>query len=343
VHPACSCATPLPPPVSSPPPYNPVYVSPSTGITYVYNFTRATWPDADRVCRAARGYLVTYPSSARQAEVETIFRQRFVLRGDTEPFYWLGLNVRNFDFWPNFTWSQGLRLAPGVYSHWGEFRPGQHLEPNNAFPPEDCAGANHSQSYSGTWGWSDAHCKLKFPFMCEIPVPTPPPSSPAPPDQLLGYTNTGRNSVVRGARFVYNSTQMDYLAAQKVCQGGGGNLVVGSSRIEQNEVEQAFINRGAILRHVLDWLPGDQHMAQLCACHWRQARIPALGQEPARLKDRHGAVGWRHPLASLPERLGLERRALRLQGALRMPPCSIQPATAATTTLTTTAATSIHT
>jgi hypothetical protein len=193
-----------------------------------------------------KGYLVTYTTAARQYEVETVFRQRYVLRGDVEPFYWIGLNIRTFDFWPNFTWSTGQKLGPALYQHWGEFRPGQHLEPNNAFPPEDCAGANYTQMYASTWAWSDAHCQRKFPFMCEIPVATPPPPSPAPPSQLLGYTSNAKNSVVRGARFVYNSTQFDFLAATAACQGMGGTLVVYMSLQEQAEVETALIKQGAL-------------------------------------------------------------------------------------------------
>jgi hypothetical protein len=46
-------------------------------------------------------------------------------------------------------------------------RPGTHREPNNIAGGEDCAGANATQMFEGLWGWADANCNLKFPYICE--------------------------------------------------------------------------------------------------------------------------------------------------------------------------------
>jgi hypothetical protein len=43
------------------------------------------------------------------------------------------------------SWVSGPAPASVGYSQWGVYNPGQHLEPNNIFYPENCAGANHSQ------------------------------------------------------------------------------------------------------------------------------------------------------------------------------------------------------
>jgi hypothetical protein len=226
---------------------NPVYVSPSTGITYVYNSSRMRFYDAANTCRQhLGGYLVMYLSAARQYEIEMVFRQRYVLRPEMDPFYWIGLAVKKFDFWPAFSWSSGSPLGARAYSHWGRYGPGQHPEPNNVFPPEDCAVANYTQAYDGTWGWSDEDCEMEAPFMCEVPLPTPPPPTPAPPAKLLGYTTTSISSSTGGARYVYNSSQLDYFAAKATCASMRGTLVVYNSLQEQNEVEQSLIKQGAL-------------------------------------------------------------------------------------------------
>jgi hypothetical protein len=47
-------------------------------------------------------------------------------------------------------------------------RPGTHREPNNIFGGEFCAGANATEAFMGLWGWADANCDLRFPYICEI-------------------------------------------------------------------------------------------------------------------------------------------------------------------------------
>jgi hypothetical protein len=237
---------PSPPPTTSPPPANPVYTSPATGITYIYNTSMATHEEAGRACKQQGGALVTYISAARQAEVETALRQRYVLRADLQPFYWLGLAVKRFDFWPTFSWPSGAVLKSGAYQHWGRYGPGQHPEPNNVFPPEDCAGANASQAYDGSWGWSDEDCATRAPFVCEVAPPVPPPPSPGPPTQLLGYTTTASSSATAAARYVYNASQVDYMVARAGCAALRGTLAVFNSLSEQAEVEAALVRQGAL-------------------------------------------------------------------------------------------------
>jgi hypothetical protein len=52
---------------------------------------------------------------------------------------------------------------------WGVYQPFSEPEPNNKFPPENCAAANFSQISGGLAGWSDTSCFSSFPFMCKIP------------------------------------------------------------------------------------------------------------------------------------------------------------------------------
>lgn len=54
------------------------------------------------------------------------------------------------------------------YTHWGTSKDDGSLEPNNKEPPEDCAVANYTQSYSDIFGWSDTRCEKKFIFICRL-------------------------------------------------------------------------------------------------------------------------------------------------------------------------------
>jgi hypothetical protein len=222
--------SPQPPPPSPPPspPYNPTYVSPQNQFTYYYNSTPAGYREALGSCQAMGlgGTLVQYPSFGRQYEVEDVFTRRGMLQGRTAPTYWMGLRVYTFDFWPNFTWVNGRSLGGSAYEHWGIFKAGYHMEPNNVFPPEDCAAANFSQLYDKAWGWSDARCSDAMPFICEVPPPTPPPPSPTPPAVIMGYTTAALTSLTNGQRYVFNTTMLDFYAAQAACVRQGGNLVV---------------------------------------------------------------------------------------------------------------------
>jgi hypothetical protein len=40
-------------------------------------------------------------------------------------------------------------------------------EPNNMFPPEECAVANYTETFKRAWGWADVRCNDKFVYMCK--------------------------------------------------------------------------------------------------------------------------------------------------------------------------------
>jgi hypothetical protein len=68
--------------------------------------------------------------------------------------------------------------GPGTYTHWGTDPDDGSKEPNNLDAPELCGAANSSQVYDNpeAWGWSDARCSKKLPFICKAirkqwPVP----------------------------------------------------------------------------------------------------------------------------------------------------------------------------
>jgi hypothetical protein len=220
-------------------------VSPQNLFSYFYNNTAAPYKEALASCQSmGKGAtLVQYPSFGRQYEIEDVFARRGVI-GPARPTYWMGLRVTTFDFWPNFTWANGRPLGNGAYEHWGIFKAGYHMEPNNVFPPEDCACANRTQVYDKAWGWSDARCTMALPFICEVPPSAPPPPSPTPPAVILGYTTAATTSLTNGQRYVLNSTLLDFYAAQAACVRTGGNLVVYSSQGEQAEVENALKQQG---------------------------------------------------------------------------------------------------
>ena len=89
-------------------------------------------------------------------------------------FYWMGANVSDAIYWPNFTWVDPYTPGPinSSYEHWGRFQPGQEPEPNFCVnnPPELCVGGNYSQAYFNplAWGWADDYCLNKHPFMCKM-------------------------------------------------------------------------------------------------------------------------------------------------------------------------------
>jgi hypothetical protein len=245
---------PSPPPAPPPVQVNPTFLSASGRTRFSYNSTPADWATAAEACAAAGGWLVTYQSASKQLEVEKALTKQGALVGKAAPFYWTGLKVAGeFDYWPAFSWLTGGTTAAALtarsYSHWGGGWPGVGKEPNRVCPPEDCAGANFTQAYNGTWGWSDEQCDHLFPFVCEAPLQqqSPPPGQPPPPaGTLLQFANSSRKSFTGGARYVYSSAAQEYQAAQAGCVGLGGGLAVYSSVEEQAEVEHGLRRLGGL-------------------------------------------------------------------------------------------------
>jgi hypothetical protein len=84
--------------------------------------------------------------------------------------YWMGLSASG-SWAPNaFGWADFSPVSgPGTYTHWGTDPDDGTKEPNNLNAPELCGAANASQVYDNpeAWGWSDAHCTRRLPFICK--------------------------------------------------------------------------------------------------------------------------------------------------------------------------------
>jgi hypothetical protein len=128
-----------------------------------------------------------------QAEVEKYFADEGVLLAAYHKAYWLGLvavpptpSTSSYsDARPSspggpqtpFTSWRWLDFLPPpsrtTYQHWGTLMLGNgksRAEPNNLYPSEACAVANASQAFDdpAAWGWADASCGLRLPYICKI-------------------------------------------------------------------------------------------------------------------------------------------------------------------------------
>jgi hypothetical protein len=222
--------SPVPPPPSPPPPAPPVepfYFSNSSRMTFIFNATKVNYVAAMVACKNAGpgGNLVTYGSLAKQQEVEGVMLGRGAFR---DKFYWIGLRVGPFDKWPTFSWlSNGLTLNQTRYHHWGVYKPGTTLEPNNVFVPENCAGANLTEAYDGAWGWADSNCNMLAPFICQLPFAEPPPPSPSPPFTEAFTFQTGLpESATMNAQYTLSTQLLDFKSATAACTALGANLAV---------------------------------------------------------------------------------------------------------------------
>jgi hypothetical protein len=226
-----------------------MYVSNATRLTYYWQTKARNYWDAEAFCTSLRGYLVQWTSQAKQTEVERVYTQRGLLNKAKVPFYWMGLKVAGQDVWPRFTWISNGRTPKQVgYERWGTWMPGKHLEPNNVFPAEDCAGANGTQAFGGTWGWADVNCYTVGQFICEVPFPAPPPPSPSPPytSQQQWVTYVGKDAA-KGSTYYWNPDDYTFGDASGLCKQLDGTLVAYGGLQEQLEVESAFAERGVIL------------------------------------------------------------------------------------------------
>jgi hypothetical protein len=85
--------------------------------------------------------------------------------------YWMGLRKPSSN--DPFAWFDPY--APpltntSAYRHWGEFVSSgvNNSEPNNLRPPENCAAANWTEAYDGSWGWADTRCTFNFTYICKV-------------------------------------------------------------------------------------------------------------------------------------------------------------------------------
>ena len=107
-------------------------------------------------------------------QVENYFLnvRRYILPG-CHAGYWYGMRA-DTGAWGK--WKQlDKTITNNTYTHWGIMNmtvSGGNLallpEPNGKAKAELCVLANHSQTYSGSFGWADANCNTKQIFMCRI-------------------------------------------------------------------------------------------------------------------------------------------------------------------------------
>lgn len=142
-----------------------LYASNNTLATYLLNTTPISLPDAQASCIASGGMLVAYAGLDEQAEVEAVFEGRGNFIPAFHGSYWMGLSTSS---WPDFSrWMDGK--VPMMYEHWGNWTDCDGFpEPNNIFGDENCVAANSTEAFEGVYGWSDAHCSRKLPFVCKI-------------------------------------------------------------------------------------------------------------------------------------------------------------------------------
>lgn len=181
----------------------------------------------------------------------------------------------------NCTTTRHLPCPQLKYSRWGTYMPGSHQEPNNIFPAEDCAGANATQAFGGTWGWADINCYRTAPYICEVPFPSPPPPSPSPPyasGSEYASIATEDSSPGRGSSYLWNPDDYNYAEAANACSDVGGQLVGYSSLQEQTLVEDGFREQGLFLERT--------------TAYWMGLRVdPALGSAWPRFTWEDGTGG----------------------------------------------------
>ncbi len=150
------------------------YYNATNGNTYIFNASYATFDQAQDSCKLRGAHLVAWTSYKEQAEVEGYFVKNGYLLQTYHLYYWIGANVSDAIYWPNFTWIDPYTPGPinSTYEHWGQYQPNQETEPNFYLnqPPELCTVANYTQAYfnPAAWGWADDYCLNKHPFMCKM-------------------------------------------------------------------------------------------------------------------------------------------------------------------------------
>jgi hypothetical protein len=143
-----------------------VYVSNTTSATYILNTSMLDFASASQTCNDIGGNLVYYSTVEEQLEVEQHFASRRELLAEyNHGFYWIGYRAQGN---PAFDWVDPQAL--GIeYSHWGTYMPLGQPEPNNLMAPENCAGANATETLpDGAFGWSDEACSIKAQFICKV-------------------------------------------------------------------------------------------------------------------------------------------------------------------------------
>jgi hypothetical protein len=175
-------------------------------------------------------HLATYNNLAEQKDVEKYYVELGGILPGFHTFYWIGLTTEN---WPEFYWADMSPMKGNISEtgHWGYFMPQNILEPNNIYPPENCVGANLTESFDGAWGWADTRCSQRWPGLCRI----------VPPG-IWHYKSPSTNYT-----YAFNNSAVNQQDAELGCQDAGGHLVTWTSLEEQIEVEEYFVSKGILI------------------------------------------------------------------------------------------------
>ena len=174
---------------------------------YIFVNTKMTWEDAETVCEAMGGHLVTITSAAEQALVAGLARASGV------DSVWLGAK-RGKD--GKFSeWITGEKLSeeasPDVYTNWCTG------EPNNS--AENCAHMYANGDAFG--GWNDVRGTNLYAFICEIDS---------------AEDTSHRYGIVRA--------DMTWEEAKILCERMGGHLAVITSDEEQQIISKLMLASG---------------------------------------------------------------------------------------------------
>ncbi len=215
-------------------------------------------------------------------------------------------------------WRRWLDGTPGpnitgAYQHWGYYMPQNIIEPNNFFRDEHCGGANYTEAWNSSWGWSDFKCNRPSSYMCRVtreqepghawdlqelvllentwPVQpclqlislTPGHSVTAPAAATAAWYYTSDNT---GDTYAFGTWLVGQVQAQSMCNEIGSHLITWTSSFEQQEVEK--------------WVTGPQDSALqvLFNCSGWSAcggsRRSGRPQQPAPAEHRHRLLPLRY-------------------------------------------------
>ncbi len=89
-----------------------------------------------------------------------------------------------------------------------------HSNSRNYFPSPAAAG-NYTLAYDSAWGWVDANCGTKMPFLCKMVALMPGGSAPEPPLYVSKYS---------GYTYLLNTTAVTQVQAERSCNMQGAHL-----------------------------------------------------------------------------------------------------------------------
>ena len=213
----------------------------------------ACMPAPDAACCPQRSLL----RRLLQADVERELVVSGYLLPGFHKAYWMGFNALEWGAWKWVDPTAG-RFSNAAYKHWGTD------EPNNEPALQLCGAANHSLVYGEAWGWADANCGTKLPFVCKM-IPLAPLHSagtrPAAPSYLSKYT---------GNMFTLHTTAVPQAEAEAFCVSQASHLASFLSVEEQVRCTCA----PCVISPQLVLIPLGAGHHYVCCCGW-QASLPS--------------------------------------------------------------------